>query len=243
MFVHLSSVDSTNAEAKRRIVRGEGAHADTILADEQTQGRGRRDHTWLSPLGNLYFSLIVTPRLQEAAWAGYSLLSAVILSRVLGSIVDPLRLSFKWPNDVLIDERKVSGLLIEALHYEGQPFLIIGVGMNVLHHPGDSDFPATSLAACGAGDILPERILQRFMAEFDVLWQAFQIEGFAVFYRRIEEQLYGRNKKVRLALSEERQVEGICRGIDKEGQLLLEDENGVRRAYASGDVLAMRPRF
>ncbi len=243
MFIHLASVDSTNAEAKRRILRGEGAHADTIIADRQTQGRGRRDHVWESPLGNLYFSLIITPRLQESAWARYSLLSAVILSRVLGSIVDPDRFLFKWPNDVLIDEHKVSGLLIEALHHEGQPFLIIGVGVNVLHHPFDSDFPATSLAACGVSDILPDRLLQRFMAEFDVNWQAFQNEGFAVFYRRIERQLYGLGKKIRLALSEERHVEGICRGIDEEGQLLLEDENGVRRSYASGDVLAMRPRF
>ena len=243
MFIHLPSVDSTNAEAKRRILRGEGAHADTILADEQTQGRGRRDHLWESPLGNLYFSLIVAPRLPESAWARYSLLSAVILSRVLGSIVEPERFSFKWPNDVLIDERKVSGLLIEALHHEGQPFLIIGVGVNVLHHPSDSDFPSTSLAACGVCDILPDRLLQRFMAEFDVLWQAFQIEGFAIFYRRVEQQLYGRGRRVCLALSEERRVEGICRGMDEEGQLLLEDDDGVRRGYASGDVLALRPRF
>ncbi len=243
MFIHLDSVDSTNAEAKRRILRGEGAHADTIIADVQTQGRGRRDHVWQSPLGNLYFSIIITPRLQESAWARYSLLSAVILSRVLGSIIDPDRFLFKWPNDVLIDEHKVSGLLIEALHHEGQPFLIIGVGVNILHHPFDSDFPATSLAACGVSDILPDRFLQRFMAEFDVNWQAFQNEGFAVFYQRIEQQLYGLGKKICLALSEEQHKEGICRGIDEEGQLLLEDENGVRRAYTSGDVLAMRPRF
>ena len=243
MFIHLPSVDSTNAEARRRILRGEGAHADTILADEQTQGRGRRDHSWVSPLGNLHFSLIITPCLQEAAWARYSLLSAVILSRVLGSIIEPSRLLFKWPNDMLIDERKVSGLLIEAFHHDGHPFLIIGVGVNVLHHPSDSDFPSTSLAACGTIDILPERLLQRFMGEFDVNWQAFQNEGFAVFYRRIEQQLYGLGKKVCLALSEEQRVEGICRGMDEEGQLLLEDEHGVRRGYASGDVLAMRPRF
>ncbi len=243
MFVHLPAVDSTNAEAKRRILRGEGAHADTILADEQTHGRGRRDHAWMSPLGNLYFSLIVVPRLPETAWARYSLLSAVILSRVLGSVVEPDRFKFKWPNDVLIDERKVSGLLIEAFHHERQPFLIIGVGVNILHHPLDSAFPATSLAACGVGDILPDRLLQRFMTEFDVLWQAFQVEGFAVFYRRIEKQLYGLGRRVCLALSEERHVEGLCRGMDEEGQLLLEDDNGVRRSYASGDVLAVRPRF
>ncbi len=243
MFVHLSCVDSTNAEARRRILRGEGAHADTILADEQTQGRGRRDHAWKSPLGNLYFSLIITPRLQESAWARYSLLSAVILSRVLGSIIEPSRFQFKWPNDVLIDGRKVSGLLIESLYHEGQPFLIIGVGVNVLYHPSDSDFPSTSLAACGIIDILPDRLLQRFMAEFDVNWQVFLNEGFAVFYRRIERQMYGLGRKVCLALSEERRVEGICRGMDEEGHLVLEDDNGVRRGYASGDVFALRPRF
>ena len=243
MFVHLSCVDSTNAEARRRILRGEGAHADTILADEQTQGRGRRDHAWKSPLGNLYFSLIVTPHLQESAWARYSLLSAVILSRVLGSIIEPSRFQFKWPNDVLIDERKISGLLIESLYHEGQPFLIIGVGVNVLYHPSDSDFPSTSLAACGIIDILPDRLLQRFMAEFDVNWQVFLNEGFAVFYRRIERQMYGLGRKVCLALSEERRVEGICRGMDEEGHLVLEDDNGVRRGYASGDVFALRPRF
>ena len=243
MFVHLASLDSTNAEAKRRIARGEGAHADVILADEQKQGIGRRGSSWFSPIGNLYFSLIIAPRLDKKVWARYSLLSAVILSRVLGSIIEPNRFSFKWPNDILIDELKVSGLLLESVYRDEQPFLIIGVGVNVLHHPEDSNFPSTSLAACGVTEILPETLLQRFMAEFDVNWQTYQIEGFASFYKRIEPRLYALNSLISLSLSEHQQIEGYCRGMNEDGHLVVEDKEGRLRSYASGEVLQMRPRF
>ncbi len=242
MFIHLASLDSTNAEAKRRIARGEGAHADVILADEQKQGIGRKGGSWFSPIGNLYFSLIIEPRLHKKVWARYSLLSAVILSRVLGSIVEPERFSFKWPNDILIDGLKVSGILLESVYRGEQPFLIIGVGINILHHPDDSNFPSTSLAACGAPEILPDTLLQRFIAEFDVNWQTFQIEGFDSFYRRIEPYLYALNCMISLSLSEHQIIEGYCRGMNEDGHLVIEDKDGRLCSYASGEVLRVRPR-
>lgn len=243
MFIHLNSIDSTNAEAKRRIIKGEAEHADIILADKQTQGRGRRDNKWASPIGNLYFSLIVTPQLDEKDWGCYSILNASILLRVLGSIVEPTRISFKWPNDVLIDNRKISGILIESLYQASKPFLVIGVGVNILHYPPSSDFPSTSLIACGVPEALPDTLLQRYMAEFDVNWQTFQIDGLSSFYEGIRKNFYALDCVITMSLSEHRNTEGYCRGIDARGHLIVEDYQGKSFSYASGEILKVRSRI
>ena len=109
----LDSVGSTNTEAKRLFFQQE-TEGLIVIAKRQTAGRGRKSRPWLSPIGGLYFSIILKPRLGTENTPLLGLLSACAVARSLAAVgVENVRL--KWPNDVLIGESKIAGILIEAL--------------------------------------------------------------------------------------------------------------------------------
>lgn len=226
---HRAETVSTNLDAR------DGRHGDVFTADLQTGGRGRLDHRWLSPAGvNLMMSAVLSaadiPAGQVATLplvAGLAVADAV--RTLLGSAAEGLVV--KWPNDVLVDGRKLAGILCER---QGDN-VIVGIGVNV----GQTEFPpeiaatATSLArltaaqgACPGVAVVRDAVLDCLAAEYG-RWRR---EGFAAVLPRLAalDCLRGRLVTVRQTADDPEPVRGVCAGIGSDGTLLVGDS----RVYA-----------
>ena len=237
-LVALDSVESTNDEAKR--LAREGAEDGTLVwAREQRGGRGRYGRGWQSPRGNLYLSLVLRPDrpLNEAMQLGF--VAALALGDALGIVLPPLaETRIKWPNDVLVNGKKVAGLLLEA---ETGPdgalaALVLGLGVNVAHHPEETTFPATNLRAEGAGgDVDEVSVLEAFARHFLTWVNHWLDEGFAPVRDRWLKRAVGVGEQVEARLVHET-VTGTFRDIDETGALVLETPDGGQRRIAAGDI-------
>lgn len=241
-LVEFDTVESTNDEAKR--LAREGAEDGTLVwAREQTGGRGRGGRSWSSPRGNLYLSLVLRPECPASRAAELGFVAAVGLGTALAALVPPLcPVNYKWPNDVLLGESKVAGILIEtesALQASpGAPleWMVLGLGVNVQRYPEDTEFPATSLREEGAGDVTVERLLESFSLYFLDWVNRWMEDGFAPIRAEWKERGLGIGRKIRVRLPRET-LRGKFIDLDTDGALLLQPEQGgeVRRITA-GDV-------
>ncbi|MEC7571593.1 MAG: biotin--[acetyl-CoA-carboxylase] ligase, partial [Pseudomonadota bacterium] len=144
------AVDSTNSEASRLLAAG-ADHGLVVRADCQSAGRGRRGRTWVSPPGNLYCSLLARPPISAPApLATLTFVAALAVHQLVRAALPAARtVALKWPNDVLVDGAKVSGILLEGQHGGAGPAVIIGVGINLASHPAGAPYAVTDLAAGG----------------------------------------------------------------------------------------------
>lgn len=236
-LVSFDSIGSTNDEAKR-LARGGGPEGTLVWALEQTAGRGRRGRTWVSPRGNLYVSLILRPDCSASRAAQLGFVAALAVGGALGAILPRVELlAYKWPNDVLINDRKVAGVLLETeLDAAGMPrFLVAGVGVNLACSPQDTEFPATSVVEEGLGTIAPEVMLEEFVQHFqswEIRWRA---EGFApVRAAWLAAAAISRGEPILVRLETATQ-HGRFLDLDERGVLVLDDA-GERRCISAGDV-------
>jgi BirA family biotin operon repressor/biotin-[acetyl-CoA-carboxylase] ligase len=230
------SVGSTNEEAMRLARAGDPGRL-WLVAREQLQGRGRRGRSWSSPRGNLYASLLLLDaappeHLPELGFvAGVALLSA--LREILG---DDSRLGLKWPNDILFDGAKLSGILLESsLLPSGAIACVAGFGVNCRTHPPSLPYAATDLATIGTVLDTAEDVLLRLsdaMAEMLHVWASGA--GFAEIRARWLKNALGLGEPIRVALGTAN-LSGIFETIDSRGRLILR-EGANRRAIEAGDV-------
>lgn len=231
---------STNDEALQWLVDG-AADGCLVVADQQTSGRGRFNRRWITRPGSaLAFSLILVPTAEEQAYmTRFSPLGALATCQALEEILS-LSPQIKWPNDVLLNGRKASGILVEAA-VQGEGFLgvVIGIGINVSPDsvPPDAEvmFPATSVEQAAGYSIdrwdLLQAILQRI---FD--WRK-QIASSA-FQQAWEDRLAFRGQTVivREVAGEGSPLTGEVIGLDTAGNLLLRNANGEMIPVQVGDV-------
>jgi BirA family transcriptional regulator, biotin operon repressor / biotin---[acetyl-CoA-carboxylase] ligase len=240
----LAAIGSTNAEARLRALKGDNGPL-WVTATAQTQGRGRHGRTWISPPGNLYASLLLRdPSPFEAApqlafVAGLALRDAIALE---AAALAP-QLSFKWPNDLLLDGRKCAGILIEgeAMPQPGAQnsfIAVIGIGVNCSSHPSashDLAFPATDLAAHGA-TITPEQLFARLSATLcGRLAQWDRGSGFAAVLRDWLTYARGIGEPI-VVRGGDAEMQGRFIGLDQAGRLVLERPDGGLTKIAAGDV-------
>jgi BirA family transcriptional regulator, biotin operon repressor / biotin---[acetyl-CoA-carboxylase] ligase len=236
-LVFFDSISSTNDEAKR--LARDGAPPGTLVwALEQTAGRGRRGRLWVSPPGNLYTSLILRPDCQMDQAPQLGFVAALAVGGALRAISPRIKqLAYKWPNDVLIGGRKVAGVLLEMeLGTAGSPgFLVVGVGVNLVAAPQNTEFPATSVVDEGLDAIPPEVMLEQFIQHFQS-WEArWRLEGFApVRTAWLAASATSSGEPVRARL-ETATLEGRFLDIGEDGVLFLEVA-GERRSISTGDV-------
>jgi BirA family biotin operon repressor/biotin-[acetyl-CoA-carboxylase] ligase len=230
-------IDSTNDACRLRAREGEAAGL-VIRADLQTKGRGRRGRGWVSPPGNLYTSLLLRPRrpAAEVATLGFVAVAA------LGDAVAPLlpagvALRHKWPNDLLLDGAKVSGILLETQGPEdGQgPFVVLGIGVNISSHPPETPYPVTDLQAKGAPPMTARALLDRLLAAFGPLYEAWEAGGFAAIEPLWRQRAVGLGQPIEVKL-QDRSLHGIFRDLDRDGALRLELPDGSERRVSAGDV-------
>jgi BirA family transcriptional regulator, biotin operon repressor / biotin---[acetyl-CoA-carboxylase] ligase len=225
-LLRLDEVDSTNAEARRRAEAGERGPL-WIMAARQTAGRGRRGRAWETAEGNLAATLLLAP---PGNFAQLSFAAALAVADLARHFAPDMRVTVKWPNDVLVDGRKLAGILLES----GQDWLAVGIGVNLAGHPENTEFPAISLAALGFTPPTPEAALAILAARFAHWHDRWMKEGFealrAAWLARAPE--LGAPILARLP-HESRQ--GVFEGIDASGALLLREAGGVR-AITAGEV-------
>jgi BirA family biotin operon repressor/biotin-[acetyl-CoA-carboxylase] ligase len=235
-LIAYDSIDSTSDEAKR--LAREGAAEGTLLwALEQTAGRGRRGRVWVSPPGNFYASLILRPDCPPSRAAQLSFVTALAIGGALSTICPKTGLSYKWPNDVLINGRKVAGVLLESemIGHGGPSFVVVGVGVNLTAAPQDTEFPATSILQEGWERLPPTVMLESFAEHFRSWEMRWQMEGFApVRDTWLAAAAISRGEPIVVRL-EAASLHGCFLDIDGEGALLLETA-GERRQVAAGEV-------
>src|ERR1700722_18210394 len=205
---HHDKIGSTNDEARRLAAEG-APHGTVIHADEQTAGRGRLTHTWFSPPGNLYLSILLRTGQPPTRTAELSFLAAIAVADTVETLLPrQIRSMLKWPNDVLVNGAKIAGILVEQV----DEATIIGIGLNVLQAPSNLAYKTTTIVANGgiasvdgARDILLDR-LGRHLAT----WRA---EGFPP----IREQWLNRSYPIGAAIrvnSGSQPVAGHFAGLD-----------------------------
>ena len=163
-LISCDTLGSTNAEALSRARVGARGPL-WIAAAQQTAGRGRRGNVWTSEAGNLYASLLLSDaapavHLPELCFV-VALAARDAVAAAGPAIASELKL--KWPNDLLLDGRKLAGLLIEAESIGGRTATVAGIGVNCAHHPRDTDYPATDLAAHGVS-VAPDELFRELSA-------------------------------------------------------------------------------
>jgi BirA family biotin operon repressor/biotin-[acetyl-CoA-carboxylase] ligase len=237
-LVSFATIDSTNEEARR--MAGAGAEPGAVVvAVSQTKGRGRRGRHWVSPPGNLHCSVLLRPDCAAKDAANLSFVAAVALADAVAELAGPgVRVAVKWPNDVLLDGRKLAGILLESESAHGRiAWVAVGVGVNVAHFPPDAEveFPATSLKAAGCGALRPAVVLDAFLDRFRRWYDRWEAEGFAPVRDEwlARAARLGETVSARLA---DRTVAGRFTGLAADGALLLDVAGEGEMRITAGDV-------
>lgn len=246
-FYCYEEVDSTNTQAKRLAEEG-AEHGSVVVAEIQTAGRGRRGHQWSSQGGTgIWFSFILKPDLMPAQAPMLTLVAAMAVGKALGRLpgIKPL---IKWPNDVILSGRKVCGILTEmSAQIDYVNYIVTGIGINVKNQ----DFPEEVASVATAlekewlqgtehgtkKEALPNRaaLLEAVLEEFEHYYELYmQTRDVTLFLEEYHEYLANKDKQVKV-LDPAGEYEGIARGINGNGELLVERGNSVI-AINSGEV-------
>lgn len=233
------TVESTQPIAHQLAEQG-AAEGTMVLAEQQTSGKGRMGKSWHSPKGKgIWLSLVLRPRIPVHFTPQLTLLVAVALCRTIRSM-EPLPVAIKWPNDLLIDGKKISGILLESsAEDERLNYVIAGVGIGV--NLGESDYPpelkavGTSLRMASGKEWSRTALLQRFLLQFEELYELYHAEGFEPIRTAWSAQSVSLGKRVR-ARTPKGDVEGIAETIDEMGALIVRRDDGQLEKLYSAEI-------
>ncbi|HEY7576797.1 MAG TPA: biotin--[acetyl-CoA-carboxylase] ligase [Acetobacteraceae bacterium] len=226
---HYPSLASTNDEAAR-LAREGAAHGTVVHADQQTSGRGRFSRRWSSPAGNLYLSIVLRLDVPPVRRVEIGFIAALAVADSVDVMLPrTIRATLKWPNDVLVQNGKIAGILLE----NADEALILGIGLNVLQAPTGVSYQVSTIVGCG-GLATVDGTRTRLLGALSDWLTVWQQDGFAA----IRAAWLARAHPVGAPLSvhvAERYVSGRFAGLDEDGALLLDTSEGRNRIVA-GDV-------
>ena len=200
------------------------------MAQRQTAGRGRRGSPWQTGEGNLAATLLLRPDAPQTVIGQLSFVAALAAADMAAQFAPNAAIAVKWPNDVLVDGRKLAGILLES----GTGWLAIGIGVNLASHPDGTEFPATSFVQQGIGAPTQDEALAVLAARFAHWYDVWMEGGFNRVRAAWLERAKGVGTQIRARLPQEIR-EGLFEGIDESGALLL-NEGGRVRAISVGEV-------
>ena len=240
----VAACPSTNAELAAQARAGAPAGA-VLVADHQTAGRGRLDRTWVTPAGSaLTFSVLLAPdRVPTARWPWLPLLVGIAVAEGVRRVTE-VDCTLKWPNDVLVGDRKLAGILVERVERDRGAVAVVGVGLNV--SLSEAELPvatATSLAVEGAATTDRTVVLREVLRSLEALFVQWQADGGDPRLGLVESYVrrcstLGRQVRVELPSGEH--LQGTASGIDTDGRLEVHTADG-RRMLGAGDVVHVRP--
>lgn len=230
-------LDSTNQEARRIAAKGEYGPL-WVIAESQTEGRGRRGHNWISYPGNLFASLLVELESPFETCGQLSFVAALAVSDVVAEYVSSVEVSVKWPNDVLLNQRKVAGVLLETVSSGAASLIIIGCGVNLAHYPRDTDFSATALTEIVEEPPSPEEALTHLVAAWDTWYEIWRKSSFDPIRSAWLARAKGIGEKLTVRLGGA-EIQGIFENLGDDGTLLIRTKSGGTERITTGDVFFM----
>lgn len=241
--LRFESLPSTNTEAARLASQG-AEEGLTIVAEEQTAGRGRLQRSWLSPKGTgLYFSILLRPTIPLDQWPLITFMAALAAGDALLE-ASGLKTDIKWPNDLLSGERKICGILSEALETETGRAVVVGIGINLTGdaYPAELAEVATSVAEASGRRPERETILAALLRALD-RWYSLMQESDGcekVVAEWAGRSSYAVGKLVKVTNGNE-VWRGITCGVESDGALRVETEADGIKIVRAGDVVSVRP--
>lgn len=235
---HFETIDSTNKKAKELAAEG-AVHGTLITADAQNAGIGRRERSWSSEKeAGIYMSMLLRPAIETDKAAMLTLIAALATERAIAKLCQP---AIKWPNDIVLNKKKICGILTEmSLCGTAIDYVIIGIGINV----NNKDFPqeiseiASSLFLELGKEIDREMLITEVWKQFAVYYEKFlQTEDLSLLKEEYEDVLMNKNEKVKV-LDPLGEYTGLAKGITNTGELIVDTDGELR--YVSGGEVSVR---
>ena len=237
---------STNDDAK--ILAEEGAtHMTAVSANMQHCARGQRGRNWQSVEGNVHWSVVLRPQANWPRISDIVFVSALaVREAITNCIMLPNKpdLRLKWPNDILLNDRKLGGVLIEANGIGNDPardWIVVGVGINVVSHPDGLDtlYPPTDLHHAGYDECHRDNLIRALQQAFDRQINLWLSHGFDDLRDRYLDHAHNLKQTIRVGTTRDKSdyKQGRYEGIDDNGHLILTDEQGQTHRIVTGDVL------
>lgn len=242
-ILRFSSLPSTQDKAKELAEKG-APEGVVVTALRQTKGRGRHGRTWISPSGGLYFSMVLRPELPPKEALKLTLLSGVAVAQGIQKATG-LRATVKWPNDVLIKEKKVCGILTEtAVQDRDILYAVVGIGINVNEDPQkyakDFLYAPTSLRRETGKKLSCSKLLNGVLTSFSENYVDFLNKGWKAVSHRWE-KLSGTPGRFVMVRTSGGEICGQAEKINRDGFLVVREKDGKRRIITEGDVFHNGP--
>ncbi|WP_238998150.1 biotin--[acetyl-CoA-carboxylase] ligase [Nocardioides limicola] len=229
---------SSNADAAE-LARAGAPHGTVVVVEHQTSGRGRLDRTWVSPArAALTFSVLLRPEIPPQAWPWLPLVTGYAVQTALAEA--GVETGLKWPNDVLLGDRKVAGILVERVETDTGPVAVVGIGLNVTTTAAELPIEEATSIAEATGQT-PDRtallagLVRALLSEYDA-WLG---QGAATLREKYAARCVTLGRVVRVALPDGSELRGTATGIDGTGRLMVETDAGTVPVGA-GDVVHVR---
>lgn len=241
---HFDEVQSTN-DLAISLVKNRNIFAnEIILANQQSKGRGRYNRQWISEIGNLYFSLVLDGKIANKNLglnqiSTLSLVANIALNLTIKTISQAqnieINIANKWPNDLLIENKKVAGILLENIIINNNcEFIILGIGVNINNNPQNTLFQATNLQQLKIA-VNAEILLKNFLENFNNFFEIWQNFGFKNLRDLWLKDAYNFHKEIVVGDLESR-INGIFEDLDEFGNLILKTPQKTITIFA-GDIL------
>jgi BirA family transcriptional regulator, biotin operon repressor / biotin---[acetyl-CoA-carboxylase] ligase len=236
-ITYFKTLGSTNIRAKELAERG-AAEGTLIIAEVQTEGRGRRGRSWLSPAGHgIYATLILRPAMSPAGAPRITLMTAVAVADAILSLSE-LEVKIKWPNDIMVKGKKLAGILTEiSTEMDSINYIVVGLGLNV----NTPDFPrelkkrATSILIETGRSFSRIKLLRAYLEQFEKYYQMFTANHFKPIMQRWKELSEIIGKEIIVDVIGQSHA-GKVVDIDDDGVLILKNSDGIIHRIFSGDV-------
>ena len=227
---------STNEDIA--LLAKQNAEAWTVVqALEQNSGRGRHGKTWDSQRGNLFMSLLLRPAVGSRRWSELSFLSAVAVATILSEHIKSQSIEVKWPNDVLINWKKIAGILLEVLNFGAKaPAVVVGIGINISKKPKEFEYPVTCIQDYKNEITSSDEVLTSLLHSIVHWFRIWENDGFDMIRTEWMKRAYKLDGTVEVEGKNGSSAKFKFKGIDAEGAMLLDDENGTRNLYRAGTV-------
>ena len=240
---YFDEIGSTNDALFELALKG-ASEGTTVIADSQTHGKGRLGRTWVSPGGhNLYLSVLLRPGIRASEAALLTLVASIAVHECLKK-TGIQNGAIKWPNDILIDKKKIAGVLTE-MEPKGDraDFVVVGIGVNVNmsraqinKEMGDFARHVTSVSENLSREVDRAKLADDLLFELEELYSAMKTRGKAVILKEWTKRWCGLNQSVRVSIEGGEVFTGRAQGIDENGHLLVKRESGETACVVSGDI-------
>jgi len=239
---YFSELESTNIIAKEKALHRTEAidEVTIIIAEKQSAGKGRLGREWFSPAGGIWLSIILYPQLPPFSISRITLMTAVAVVKAI-KMCTQIEPQIKWPNDILINEKKVCGILTEmSAELDIINWVVVGIGINVnIDHqkfPEDIQANTISLKEVSGKEVLRVKLAQTFLQEFEKYYDKLKRKEFSSILKEWKLYSHTLGRKIRVDMGE-RIITGEAMDINEEGALILKKEDGALIKIISGTIV------